>query len=125
MPSFEKHAPANNRKSLASRIERSNRVMTALRQTLPAQMAMNLRREARGLHEAIIAADTVEDRVRLASAACQVRAQLLDVIGYPKRPASAPLKPGGRPLIPVDAMPVDVAEVIRAEEAADQPDTGS
>jgi len=125
MPAFEKHAPVNNRKSLASRIERSNRVMTALRQTLPAQLAMNLRREARGLHEAIIAADTVEDRVRLAGAACQVRAQLLDVIGYPKRPASAPMKPGGRPLIPVDAMPLDVAEVIRAEESADQADTGS
>ena len=116
MPVIEKHAPQLSRKSLASRIERGNRVMTALRQTLPAQLAMNLRREARALHEAAIHADTVDDKVRLIGAACQARSQLLDLLHYPKRPASAAHKPGSRPLIPVDAMPLDVQDVIRAED---------
>lgn len=124
MPVIEKHAPPLNRKSLASRIERGNRVMTALRQTLPAQLAMNLRREARSLHEAAIHADTVDDKVRLIGAACQARSQLLDVLGYPKRPASAAHKPGSRPLIPVDSMPLDVQDIIRQEDAQGQePDT--
>jgi len=125
MPSFEKEPPELTRKGLIRRRERAQRAIVVVRETMPAEMAMNLRREARALHRDIMEAADLDSRAKAVSAAVAIRSQLLDVIGYPKRPASAPMKPGGRPLIPVDAMPVDVAEVIRAEEAADQPDTGS
>jgi hypothetical protein len=93
------------------------RAIVVVRETMPAEMAMNLRREARALHRDILEAPDLDSRAKAVSAAVAVRSQLLDVISWPKRPASAAHKPGQRPLIPVDAMPMDVQDIIRQEDA--------
>jgi len=125
MANLENRVAGADRRSLSKRIDRQQKVIGVMRGTQPAQMLLHLRREERTLHRHMLAAPDDATLCSLVSAAATVRNQILDLISWPKRPASAPMKPGGRPLIPVDAMPVDVAEVIRAEEAADQPDTGS
>ena len=120
MPSFEKEPPELTRKGLQRRRDRSMRALVVVRETMPAEMAMNLRREARALHRDIMEAPDLDSRAKAVSAAVAIRSQLLDVISWPKRPASAPHKPGSRPLIPVDAMPMDVQDIIRQEDSQAQ-----
>ena len=95
------------------------RAIVVVRETMPAEMAMNLRREARALHRDIMEAPDLDSRAKAVSAAVAIRSQLLDVISWPKRPASAPHKLGSRPLIPVDAMPMDVQDIIRQEDQSE------
>jgi len=71
------------------------------------------------LHRRMLQADT-QALCSLVSAAAATRNQILDLISWPKRPASAPHKLGQRPLIPVDAMPMDVQDIIRQEDGQAQ-----
>ena len=117
---MENRLPGKDRRLLSQRAERQQRVVAVLRATQPAQMLLHLRREERTLHRQMLLADKEADTqalCSLVSAAATTRNQILDLISWPKRPASAAHKPGQRPLIPVDAMPLDVQDVIQAEEA--------
>ena len=75
------------------------------------------------MHRRMLEADKAADDstlCSLVSAAATTRNQILDLISWPKRPASAAHKPGSRPLIPVDAMPMDVQDIIRQEDSQAQ-----
>lgn len=116
MANLENRVANANRNRLQSRADRQQRVIGIMRSTLPAQMLLHLRREERTLHRHMLAAPDDQTLCSLVSAAATTRNQILDLISWPKRPASAAHKPGSRPLIPVDAMPMDVQDIIRQED---------
>jgi hypothetical protein len=118
MANLENRVASENRNRLQSRANRQQRVIGIMRSTLPAQMLLHLRREERTLHRHMLQAPDDQALCSLVSAAATTRNQILDLISWPKRPASAAHKPGQRPLIPVDAMPMDVQDIVRQEEAA-------
>ena len=120
MANLENRVASENRNRLQSRANRQQRVIGIMRSTLPAQMLLHLRREERTLHRHMLQAPDDSTLCSLVSAAATTRNQILDLISWPKRPASAAHKPGSRPLIPVDAMPMDVQDIVRQEEAATQ-----
>lgn len=99
--SLEKCIPAPHRNSLKAREGRQAAVLSVLKRTLPAQMGLHLRREERELHRAMLEAEDPDQKARLNAAACATRAQLFDLLGWPRRPASSPAK--GRPEIPIEA----------------------
>ena len=80
---------------------------------MPGKMALALRREVAKLHDDIMKAEDPRDVVALVGAATTARNQLLDIIGWPKRPQAPAVKPGRLPP-PVDITPdsiQDAAEV--------------
>ena len=91
MPSLEKSTPEVSPKSLAMREARTGTILSVARATLPAQMVLRLRRMAADLGDlACDGAATTPDRIAAARAVVSVQDQLLDLLGTPKRPASAP-----------------------------------
>lgn len=105
MAGIEMTLPALSRNALGSRIKRQTKALGVMKMTEPAQIALRLRRIARELGKAAEdEASPVADRVAAAKAMMDAQAQLLDVIGWPKRPASPALKPGHLPP-PVDITP--------------------
>lgn len=79
-------------------------VLSVARATMPGQMVLRLRRVAADMGE--LATDTnlpAPDRISAAKALVAVQAQLLDLIGWTKRPASTP--GGKRAQVLVDVSP--------------------
>ena len=83
---------------------------------MPGKMALALRREVAKLHDDIMKAEDPRDVVALVGAATTARNQLLDIIGWPKRPTAPTPKPGRLPP-PVDITPDSVqdAQVVSPE----------
>ena len=91
MPSLENRVPDDDGKSLTRRAKRGQVVISLARAMEPGAMALRLRRCAVEMSE--IAQDAgapTSDRISAAKALVGVQAQLLDLIGWTKRPASAP-----------------------------------
>ncbi len=109
MASLEKATPAATPKSLAQRNHRQHVVLSVTKATMPGKMALALRREVAKLHEDIMKAEDPRDVVALVGAATTARNQLLDIIGWPKRPTPAPVKPGRLPA-PVDITPAPIQD---------------
>ena len=107
MPSLEKFTPANTPKSLAKRNTRQGRILVVAKATLPGRMALDLRREVAKLHTDIMKAEDPRDIVALVGAATSARNQLLDILGWPKRPTAPTPKPGRLPP-PVDITPESI-----------------
>lgn len=83
-------------------------------------MALDLRREVKKLHDEIMQSEDPKDICALVSSAVSARNQLLDIIGWPKRPTAPQVKPGRLPP-PVDITPdpiQDAAEVTPSNQAA-------
>ena len=83
---------------------RMGTVLSVAMATMPGQMVLRLRRVAADMGE--LATDsnaTAPDRISAAKALVGVQAQLLDLIGWTKRPASAP--GGKRAQVLVDVSP--------------------
>jgi hypothetical protein len=76
---------------------------------MPGKMALALRREVAKLHEDIMKAEDPRDVVALVGAATTARNQLLDIIGWPKRPTAPTPKPG-RLLPAVDITPETIQD---------------
>jgi len=106
MPELESVAPNASPQSLARRAKRNEAVLSAARLTLPGRMVLSARRELEIVHqEAIAPGLDPAHRASLVSASVKLRDQLLDLLGTPKRPASAPGK--SRPSAPMlDVSPV-------------------
>ena len=64
----------------------------------------------------------VSERVSAAKAMMEAQAQLLDVIGWPKRPTPAPVKPGRLPP-PVDITPDPIPQTVQ-DLARASPESG-
>jgi hypothetical protein len=91
MPSLENRVPDEDGKSLTRRARRGQVVIALARAVEPGAMALRLRRCAVEMSElAQDAGAPAADRVSAAKALVSVQAQLLDLIGWTKRPASAP-----------------------------------
>ena len=71
---------------------------------MPGKMALALRREVAKLHDDIMKAEDPRDVVALVGAATTARNQLLDILGWPRRPTAPQVKPGRLPP-PVDITP--------------------
>lgn len=79
-------------------------VLSVARVTMPGQMVLRLRRVAADMGELATDATTpASDRISAAKALVSVQAQLLDLIGWTKRPASSP--GGKRAQVLVDVSP--------------------
>ena len=79
-------------------------VLSVARATMPGQMVLRLRRVAADMGElATDATAPAPDRISAAKALVSVQAQLLDLIGWTKRPASSP--GGKRTQVLVDVSP--------------------
>ncbi len=105
MPELESVAPNASPQSLARRAKRNEAVLSAARLTLPGRMVLSARRELEIVHqEAIAPGLDPAHRASLVSASVKLRDQLLDLLGTPKRPASAP--GGKRQAVLVDVSPV-------------------
>ena len=66
-------------------------VLSVARATMPGQMVLRLRRVAADMGElATDAGAPAQDRIAAARSLVAVQAQLLDLIGWTKRPASTP-----------------------------------
>ena len=76
---------------------------------MPGKMALALRREVAKLHDDIMKAEDPRDVVALVGAATTARNQLLDIIGWPKRPTAPQVKPGRLPP-PVDITPETIQD---------------
>jgi len=79
-------------------------VLSVARATMPGQMVLRLRRVAADMGE--LATDPTApapDRISAAKALVSVQGQLLDLIGWTKRPATAP--GGKRPQVLLDVSP--------------------
>lgn len=83
---------------------------------MPGKMALALRREVAKLHDDIMKAQDPKDVCALVSSAVSARNQLLDILGWPKRPTAPTPKPGRLPP-PVDITPEPVqdAQVVSPE----------
>jgi len=105
MPELESVAPNASPQSLARRAKRNEAVLSAARLTLPGRMVLSARRELEIVHqEAIAPGLDPAHRASLVSASVKLRDQLLDLLGTPKRPASAP--GSKRQAVLVDVSPV-------------------
>jgi hypothetical protein len=106
MPSLENRVPNDDGKSLTRRAKRGEVVIALARAMEPGAMALRLRRCAVEMSDlAQDAGAPAADRVAAARALVSIQGQLLDLIGWTKRPASAPGK--GRPSAPMlDVSPV-------------------
>ena len=110
MPSLERVVPEDHRLSLGIREKRQGNVLKAVKGTQPAQIAMRLRRVAMNMGKLVDNEELpVSERVAAAKAMMEAQAQLLDVIGWPKRPTPAPVKPGRLPP-PVDITPAPIQD---------------
>jgi hypothetical protein len=104
MPTLEKVTPDLSPKSLSRREHRTGTVLAVARATLPAQMVLRLRRVAGDLGDiAENPAAPAEERISAAKAMVTVQDQLIDLLGIPRRPASAP--GGKRAQVLVDVSP--------------------
>ena len=104
MPRLEKIGPDLKPGALERRGARMGTVLSVARATMPGQMVLRLRRVAADMGE--LATDSnapAPDRISAAKALVGVQAQLLDLIGWTKRPASAP--GGKRAQVLVDVSP--------------------
>jgi hypothetical protein len=118
MDSLENSVAQGDRLTLRLREKRQGTVLGAIKGTQPAQIAMRLRRVAKHMGDvAVDEARPLEDRVSAAKMMMDAQAQLLDVIGWPKRPTPPPVKPGRLPP-PVDITPGDIQT---AQEVPIQP----
>ena len=89
MPSLENRVPDDDGKSLTRRAKRGQVVIALARAMEPGAMALRLRRCAVEMSE--IAQDAgapATDRIAAARALVSVQGQLLDLIGWTKRPAN-------------------------------------
>ena len=87
-------------KSLSRRARRSGVALALARASEPGQMALRLRRSARDMED--LASDpnlSAADRIAATKALVSVQAQMLELIGWTKRPASA--AGGKRPSAPI------------------------
>ena len=87
-------------KSLTRRARRSGVALALARASEPGQMALRLRRSARDMED--LASDPnlpASDRIAATKALVSVQAQMLELIGWTKRPASA--AGGKRPTAPI------------------------
>ena len=87
-------------KSLTRRARRSGVALALARASEPGQMALRLRRSARDMED--LASDPslpAADRIAATKALVSVQAQMLELIGWTKRPASA--AGGKRPSAPI------------------------
>ena len=99
--------------SLGIREKRQGNVLKAVKGTQPAQIAMRLRRVAMNMGKLVDNEELpVNERVAAAKAMMEAQAQLLDVIGWPKRPTPAPVKPGRLPA-PVDITPDPIPQTVQ------------
>jgi hypothetical protein len=104
MPRLESVAPNVSPQSLARRSVRNESVLAAARLTLPGRMVLSAKRELEIVHqEAIAPGLDPAHRASLVSSAVKLREQLMDLLGTPKRPASAP--GGKRSQVLVDVSP--------------------
>lgn len=112
--------PELDRNHLQKRAQRQEKVLKVVRTTSPAQIALHLRAEERQLHKIALTGATDADKIAAIEAGLKVRAQMLDLIGWPKRPTAPTPKPGRLPP-PVDITPEtiqDVPEVDPRNQAA-------
>lgn len=106
MPSLENRVPDEDGKSLTRRARRGQVVIALARAVEPGAMALRLRRCAVEMSElAQDAGAPAADRVSAAKALVSVQAQLLDLIGWTKRPASAPGGKRQAPMLDVSPGP--------------------
>jgi hypothetical protein len=104
MPSLENRVPDEDGKSLTRRAKRGQVVIALARAMEPGAMALRLRRCAVEMSElAQDAGSPAPDRIAAAKALVSVQSQLLDLIGWTKRPASTP--GGKRSQVLVDVSP--------------------
>ena len=104
MSALENKLPEMDGRSLNRREGRSQAVLSLARAMEPGAMALRLRRCAVEMSElAQDAGAPAADRISAAKALVSVQAQLLDLIGWTKRPASAP--GGKRTQVLVDVSP--------------------
>ena len=109
---MENKLPDVSHRALTRRAARSQAVVGIARATLPGQMVLRLRRSAERM------ADLVEDltapapdRIAAARAMVAVQDQLIDLLGIPRRPASASGKRPAAPMLDVSpsvAAPPDL-----------------
>jgi hypothetical protein len=113
MASLEQCVTQEHRNALGVREKRQGNVLKAVRGTQPAQIAMRLRRVAMNMGKLVDNEELpVSERVAAAKAMMEAQAQLLDVIGWPKRPTPAPVKPGRLPP-PVDITPDPIPQTVQ------------
>ena len=117
MPTLEKVTPELAPKSLARRKARQQAVLVVTKATMPGKMALSLRREVTKLHADIMAAKDPKDVCALVSSAVSARNQLLDILGWPKRPTAPQVKPGRLPP-PVDITPETIQEAAEVTPSA-------
>jgi hypothetical protein len=102
MPRLEKIDPNLKPGALERRGARMGTVLSVARATMPGQMVLRLRRVAADMGE--LATDSnapAPDRISAAKALVGVQAQLLDLIGWSKRPASSPGNKRQAPMLDV------------------------
>lgn len=92
-------------------------VLSVTKATLPGKMVLDLRREVARLHEQVMTAEDADEIVKLSGAANAARNQLLDILGWPKRPASPHGKTGRLPA-PVDILPADIRDAAEVPPGA-------
>lgn len=88
-----------------------------MRSTEVAQLALHLRREERVLHRAIMEAPDLDSRVAAVGAACKLRSQILDVVGWPTRP---PGSKAGKELtinLPTQSIPIDAPDLLHPDDS--------
>ena len=104
MPALENRVPEVDGKSLTRRARRGQVVLSLARAMEPGAMALRLRRCAVEMSElAQDASAPAQDRIAATRSLVAVQAQLLDLIGWTKRPASMP--GGKRAPVLVDVSP--------------------
>ena len=106
MPALENKLPEMDGRSLNRREGRSQAVLSLARAVEPGAMALRLRRCAVEMSElAQDAGAPAADRISAAKALVSVQAQLLDLIGWTKRPASTPGGKRQAPMLDVSPGP--------------------
>jgi hypothetical protein len=106
MPALENKLPEMDGRSLNRREGRSQAVLSLARAVEPGAMALRLRRCAVEMSElAQDAGAPAADRISAAKALVSVQAQLLDLIGWTRRPASAPGNKRQAPMLDVSPGP--------------------
>ena len=90
MPALENKLPEMDGRSLNRREGRSQAVLSLARAMEPGMMALRLRRCAVDMAElAQDAGSPAPDRIAAAKALVAIQAQMMEVIGWSKRPAAA------------------------------------
>jgi hypothetical protein len=101
MPTLENKLPEVNHRTLTRRAARSQAVVGIARATLPGQMVLRLRRSAETMGELVEnPAAPAEERIAAARAMVTLQDQLIDLLGIPRRPASAAAGKG-KPSAPI------------------------